>query len=308
MILGRSILAVFLLLASTTAAEAKVVDRTVALVNADVITLSDTEKFRRYFGLRKEIDPFVAFFSLKPEALKDITDYLVQENLIGQKLSPTKADIDEEIQSILRKNNIELEALKNILSAQGVSFEVYSQLMGVSVAKRKLIDRELRPLAVVTEDEVRNFYYTDPAFLARKKKQELLLSYDLSQMRVEGQALAAEISDRIAAGEDFDSVATKYLNRGVRSAALGVLREDSLSQAIRSSLEGLKVGDSTKPIALGTDFYVLHKINSISAPKDPVFEREKPQIQSILYQRAMQRQLALWTERERRNAFIHIPE
>jgi peptidyl-prolyl cis-trans isomerase SurA len=289
-------------------AEARILDRTVAIVNADVITLSDTTKFRRYFNLRKEVDPFVAFFGLNPEALKDITDHLIQETLVTQKMAPSKADVDEEIQTILRKNNIELDALKNILSAQGVSFEAYTQLMGISVAKRKLIDRELRPLAVVTEDEVKNFYYTDPAFLARKKKQELLLSYDLSQARIEGQQLATEISDRIAAGEDFDAVTARYVDRGVRTAALGVLREDSLSQQIRNSLDGLKVGDSSKPVALGTDFYVIHKINSISAPKDPVFEREKSQIQSILYQRAMQRQLQLWTERERRSAFIHIPE
>src|SRR3989338_4914720 len=167
-------------LAAANSSEAKVIDRTAALVNGDVITLSDVGRFRQYFNLRKEIDPFVAFFNISPRAGRETIDYLVQESLVTQKFPSTKADIDEEVQAVLKKNNIELESLKGILKSQNVGFDTYQQLMGVSIAKRKLMDRELRPLAVVTEDEVKNFYYTDSAFIERKRKQKFLLSYDLA--------------------------------------------------------------------------------------------------------------------------------
>lgn len=301
-------IAILILASSAPTAEARLIDRTSALVNGEVITLSDVNRFRQTFALRKEIDPFIAFFQMNPQTPKDMTDYLVQEQLITQKFPTSKADIDEEIQAVVNKNNIDIETLKGILKAQGTSFDSYQQMMGISIAKRKLMDRELRPLAVVTEDEVKNFYYTNPAFIERKRKQKFLLSYDLGQMRVPSKALANEIAEKIRAGDDFDAVAAKYVDRGVRANALGVLREDSLSQAIRASLEGLKVGEVTKPVEVGESLFVIHKVNAISAPHDPVFEKEKPQIQSHLYQKAMERQLQLWIERERRNAFVHIPE
>lgn len=294
--------------AASASAEARVIDRTAALVNSDVITLSDVGRFRNYFNLRKEIDPFVAFFNFSPKSPRETIDYLVQESLVLQKFPASKADVDEEVQAVLKKNNIELEALKGILKNQNVTFDVYESLMGVSIAKRKLMDRELRPLAVVTEDEVKNFYYTDPAFIERKRKQKLLLSYDLAQMRIEGKALSAEIADKLRGGEDFDSIAQRYVDKGVRTTPLGVLREDKLAEPIRASLESLKVGETSKPISLGENLFVIHKVNSISAPHDPVFEREKAQIQGILYQKAMERQLTLWSEREKRNAFVHVPE
>lgn len=302
-------LSLIFILSPIRSAEARIVDRTAALVNAEVITLSDLSKFKKYFGLRKEIDPFIAFFNFNPQSEKEKISYLVQEALVTQKFPATKADVDEEIQAVQKKNNIDQDGLKNILKAQNVNFEVYTQMMGMSISKRKLMDRELRPIAVVTDDEVKNYYYTNPSFIERKKKQKLLLSYDLTQMRISGKALANEVAEKLRLGEDFDALAVKFADRGVTNTALGVLREDKLSDPIRASLEGLKTGETTHPVDLGADnLFVIHKVNSIGAPNDPVFEKEKPQIQGLLYQKAMERQLVLWTEREKRNAFVHVPE
>src|SRR3989338_491763 len=112
-------------LAAANSSEAKVIDRTAALVNSEVITLSDVGRFRQFFNLRKEIDPFVAFFNNNPQSGRETIDYLIQESLITQKFPSTKADIDEEIQAVLKKNNIELESLKGILKSQHVGYDMY---------------------------------------------------------------------------------------------------------------------------------------------------------------------------------------
>ena len=285
----------------------ELIDRTAAIVNSNVLTLSEVRQFRRDFELRKELDPFVAFFQFNPQGQKKTIAYLMQETLIYESFKPEKSEVEEEITSVLKKNRISKESLKDILKSQGVSYDTYLRLMGISLAKRKLLDRELRPLVNITEDEIKNYYYTASEFVKRKKKQKLMLSYDIVQMTIPNQLTADEVYKRITAGEDFEAVAVAFSSNGVQVNKLGMLREDSLSKTVRDSLEGLKVGDATKPLALGKSLYVIHRINRISAPTDPIFDRMKGQIQAVLYQKALERQLGLWTERKKLESYLFIP-
>jgi len=130
-------------------ANAGLIDKTAAVVNGDVVTLSDAHFFRKNKNLRKELDPFQSFFNLNPESDKDIIQYLIQELLVMQKLAVTKEEVEEEIASIQRNNKIDREKLKEVLKGQGIDFDDYYALMRVSVAKRHLIERELRPFSQV---------------------------------------------------------------------------------------------------------------------------------------------------------------
>ncbi len=51
--------------------------------------------------------------------------------------------------------------------------EDYEYLMKVSVSKRKLMDRELRPLSNVTDEEIKNHYYTSQEFLEKEIKFQI---------------------------------------------------------------------------------------------------------------------------------------
>ena len=144
-------------------AHARLIDRTTALVNSDVVLASDVSSFKKNSSLRREIDPFVGLTGFSSDANKDVLDYLVQERLVMQKHPASPEETEEEINAVQRNNKIERERLREVLKAQGVDFEDYRNLMAVSVSKRKLIDRELRPLAAISDEEVKNFYYTDPA-------------------------------------------------------------------------------------------------------------------------------------------------
>lgn len=279
-----------------------------ALVNGAVVTKSDLDKFRANIGLRKELDPFVAFLQIIPKNDIELRDFLIQEALITQKFTTPKEEVDAEIQSIMKRNGIDEETLRGVLRQQGVKFETYTELMTTSLSKRKLMERELRPLSAVTPDEIKNYYYTAPEFVERKRKQELLLSYGLVQVQLRSRGVVDELTERLRSGEDFEAAVNRYVDRGASQTNLGVLREDKLAEPIRKSLEGLKVGESSTPLELPDGSFVIHRVISIGAPHDPEFDREKAKIEGKLYQRALERQLQLWTARERSNAYVHVPE
>jgi peptidyl-prolyl cis-trans isomerase SurA len=294
----------FLLLAASTA-QARLVDKTIALVNGDVILQSDLGNFRKNQSLRREIDPFISLTGFSSESAKDIQDYLIQEKLVLQKSAPTEDEVEEEINSVQRNNHIGREQLKEVLKAQGVNFDDYRALMGIAVAKRKLLDRDLRPLAAVSDDDVKNFYYTDAAFKSRLKEQKLVLAYGLQQLILPSLALAEEASRRIRAGEDFDAVTSDLSGKGAESSRLSSISEENMNPKIKEAIQGLKVGEATKPVSAGSGYLIL-KITSISAPKDQTFEKEKEKIRGMLFQKALVNQLKIWTERERASSYVHI--
>lgn len=287
------------------AAEARLVDRTAALVNADVVLQSDLRELQKNFSLRREIDPFVGLTGFNPSTEKESLDYLIQEKLVLQKTPPTEDEIEEEINAVQRSNKIDREQLKNVLRSQGVDFDDYRNLMSVSVAKRKLIDRDLRPLAAVSDEDVKNFYYTDKTFRERGGNR-LVLTYSLQQLILPSQALADEAAKRIRSGEDFDAVTADLASRGAESTRLAAISEENMNPRIREAIQGLKVGDASKPISSGAG-YVILKITGIGAPKDPVFEQEKEKIRGVLFHKALVNQLKIWTDRERASSYINVP-
>jgi len=296
-----------LLLAFGLTASAREVDRTAVLVNGDVVLRSDVNSLRKNFALRREIDPFVSLTSFKPENGKDkeILDYLIQERLVLQKHTASEDEIEEEINAVQRNNRIDRDHLKEVLKSQGVKFDDYRRIMGVSVSKRKLIEKDLRPLAAISDEDVKNFYYTDNSFQNRRKDSKLVLSYTLQQMLLPSTAVMEVAQKRLRAGEDFDSVASDLAGRGVESSRLGTISEENMNPKISDAVQGLKVGESTKAISTGAGYMVL-RILEIGAPKDIVFERDRERIRNDLFQKALINQLRLWTERERAASYVHL--
>lgn len=286
--------------------EARLIDKTIAQVNASIVLLSDIQNYKNTYSLRQEVDPFASLAGPLPNTQKDILNYLIQEQIILQKFPATDADIEEEISAVQKNNRIDRDHLKEILRSQGVKFDDYKRLMGVSVSKRKLIERELRPLAAVSDEEVKNFYYTDASMSTKRSSSKLVLSYTLQQMIIPDAQLVDLISKRLNAGEDFEAVASDLAGRGVELAKLGTLSEENMNGKILSAIQGLKVGENTKPVSTGAGYLIL-KIIAVSAPQDPVFEREKETVRGRLFQAALKNQLRLWTDRERSSSYVHIP-
>ncbi len=292
-------------LAAVTPAEAKLVDKTIALVNSDVILLSDLHTFKKNFSLRKELDPFLSLSSGSFDANKEVQDYLIQEKLVLQKQPPTEDEVEEEINGVQRNNKIDRNQLREVLKSQGVKFEDYRELMKVSVAKRKLVDRELRSLAAISDEDVKNHYYTDASFKSQRDGNKLVLSYTLQQLILPNLDLAKNAQKRLSAGEDFDALTADLSGKGVESSVLKNISEENLNAKIREAIKDLKVGEATKPISAGSGYLIL-KISEIGAPKDPIFEREKERIRGLLFQKALVTQLKLWTEREKAASYVKI--
>ncbi|NUM88705.1 MAG: peptidyl-prolyl cis-trans isomerase, partial [Bdellovibrionales bacterium] len=214
-------------------------------------------------------------------------------------------DVEDEIRFIQKNNGITREALIEVLRAQGFSFEDYKNLMRVSVAKRRLIDRELRPLSAVTDEQVKNHYYTDPQTLERRKAQRLVLTFDLDQLILPSKAMAELAHKRLSDGMEPDALMAELAPRGAERVPVGKISEENMNPSVRNTVSGLRAGEFSRPVESGAGYLIL-RVNAVGAPEDPEFNRVKEQVRNQLYQKALRRHLDTWLGKERAASFVHI--
>jgi hypothetical protein len=140
---------------------AEVVERVEAIINKKAIFKSDVERFRQQVKLRAKIDPI---FTNEPIAKNpnpsdlEVVNFLVDEAIIVDKFPVNDSEVEQEINGIQANLKIDRDALKQAIIREGFKFEDYFRLMRASLAKRQLIDREIRNKAVVSEDDIRSEY------------------------------------------------------------------------------------------------------------------------------------------------------
>jgi peptidyl-prolyl cis-trans isomerase SurA len=105
---------------------AKIIDKIVAIVNGEIITLSELEHYpsKPQDGSKPSLNPW--------EEKAKILDRLIEEKLIDQQckkraIRVSPRDIEGAIEDVKRRNAITDEQLKKALMADGLSWEDYRQ-------------------------------------------------------------------------------------------------------------------------------------------------------------------------------------
>lgn len=287
-------------------AGARLIDRTEAVVNKTVILYSDIQTFKEQAGLRRQTDPFLGFLGYNPSTNEEIRNFLVDEAIILSAFSASDEEVEQQIAQVRQQNNgISETQLKDMLRSQGINFNDYKNTIKVVLAKNKMIRQELQPLVNITEEEVKNYYYTGKEFYARKKSQSLVLSFDLVQVVLESKKAADDFYEIFRRTNDLEAALSEVDQGRLKVNQLGMLKETDLARNIRGALRGLKSGEFTKPIHLSDSFHQILFIKKLGAPKDSKFEEIKGRIQNMLFQKALKKQARLWLERRRNEVYIY---
>jgi len=286
--------------------QAAVIERLEASVNSQTILKSDIQRFRKTLGLRAQLDPL---FSGTPLAARgasapanEVIEFLIDERLILQQFPVTDAEVEQEINSIQANNRLNREQLRAAIRQQGFSFDDYFELIRIGAAKRNLIDREIRTKVSISDDDVKNYFYNHYA-----KGKQTPSAFHAKIIITKTKAAAEEALKAIRNGQSFEEAAETYSvdSSSKQGGDLGVLSEEQMSPAIRTNLKKMQVGEVSAILGdAKTNFFVL-KLHGIEAAEDQQLKRMKDEIRGHLATGEYQRQLLLWLERTRQNAFIH---
>lgn len=312
-----ALLAALLLPGLATAGD--VVDRIVAVVNKEIILMSEVEG--TYAAVSAEAlkgTPSAQRAAAELQLRTDILEGLVATKLMEQAMDSAGMDVDDKeleaaINDVARQNNMTTEQLLKELARQGIALEEYRSELKKQLRQYKFMNLEIRGRVKIAEEDILNYYNQmtadvppDPAW----RLQMILLAYpatatqeDRDRIDAEADALLAEI----AGGKDFGEVAgvrsddpTGRANKG----EAGLVKPAELSPLFADTLSQTDVGTATRVDTPG-GVYLLRVAEEVDRSRKPLAEVED-QIMRVLYDDAMERELEVWTEEERRRAHIEI--
>ena len=297
-------------------ARADIVDRVAAIVNDEVITLSDIYEIGGEFieGQLPEDSGTIERRALELEVL----EALIMRTLISQEiqnlgLAVTQAEVDQTIDDIARRNNIDREALRREIERGGMSWSEYMDDMRDSIREMKFNQAVIRPRIAIDEDELLDEYRRRLAMVEVAYQVDLgaiVLARDAMGDEDYQQALldrVQEIRQRVVDGEDFRSVSVEVDEGmyGRQNGSMGVYSQGELIGALDGPAFTTQVGEISAPIVTEQGIFLLYVFERRA--EDVVsFEEVRDQILDQVYSTRIDSEIDLWFEQTRRRSALSI--
>jgi len=287
------------------AESAQMADRIIAVVNSEVITLSE---------LKAEAEPEEKRLQERyhgPDLQKRLQqlEYITLTRLIERKLQvqtaaakgieASEADVQQAIKEMKNQrekfdenNPVQKKALKDQLTLM------------------RVVEREVRGSVMVLEPEMRKYYETHQVRFSLPEEyrlsQILFLQRSTEDPR-EFRTRAAEVSDKLKKGSEFADMAYKFSAgaEASRGGNLGFVRQGELLPEIEQVLAQLQPGQFTPPIETSQGLHIIRLDEKKPSQYRP-FAEVKGEIQSLVYQQKSEDFYQTWIGNLKNKAYIEI--
>lgn len=303
-----------------TPAHAEVVEKTVAIVNSELVLESDFKELEKRIGKPGLIDESLLFD--KPSSTlkgnrKAQLDYLISEKLLQSEvkrlnLIVTNDRVDSEIKDMAKRNNVSEAELLNIIKGQGLTAEEYKAFLKDSIEKRSLMDSEIiSKLRISDEDALNEYLKTSPN--SRPSIDEFSVSHIFFNPKKGGAEAAIQRAEtvlgKLRSGDNFDNLAQQFSEDPNFSAggSLGTFKSGEFLPEIEEAISNLKVGETTPVVKSRMGFHIV-KLTGKKLTADPKFEKAKERIKAQLLEASFKRQLKAWLQSKRDESFVRINE
>jgi peptidyl-prolyl cis-trans isomerase SurA len=304
------------------AAEAAVVDRIVAVVNEDVITLYDIETLLRPLvqNIKAQRLPpereVQALAQLRADMLNNLIDTkLTEQEVKRHKITITEEEIENYIRRVKQRRSTTDEQLRGILAEQGMTLEDYRNEVKLQLQRTKLVNREVRSKVVITEAEIKAYFEKNKAKYGGGTQYHLwnlfvrLPAQASPANRAAAQNLLEEALAELKRGRPFQEIVRFTAERpsAVQGSDLGLFRIEELTPRLREAVRDLKAGQFS-PI-VETDFgYQIVFVQEIKDTASRPLAQVESEIQDILFRERVDDRFVSWLSDLRKRSHIKIME
>jgi peptidyl-prolyl cis-trans isomerase SurA len=295
-------------------ADATTVDRILAQVNDDIITMSD---------LKQEMVPYQKELASKysgeelEQALqkteKQILDNLVQKKLLYQKAMELgfSADIESQvsasIQKVIKENNLgDTEGLEKALEQQGMNLKDFREQYRKEIIVNSLVDYFVSSKITLLTPEVEK-YYNDHIDEFSSPEEVTLSTIEIAAKgdSAEAESRANDIYKRLQEGESFPTLASQYSTGSTASkgGSIGTYLIAKLNANIIKAIANLKEGDASKP-QKEKDTFVIYRIDARKLPVVRSLNEVRNYIKNRLYEQKFNPELERYISQLKEDAYI----
>jgi peptidyl-prolyl cis-trans isomerase SurA len=297
----------------------ELIDRIVAVVNNEVITLSDLNKVTTL--MFAGVDKNQAFTDeQRSEIQQKALEQLVEKKLIEQKAKEFSIKVDDKevsraVEDVLKKNNISLEQLKEILKKDGSSIEEYRKMLRSEILQSKVIGREVRAKVTITDKDIQEYYEKNvkhqekPGEKVRIQQIFLAIPPDMTPKQVEKlTSQLEEIKAKIVAGEDFGQMAAKHSQdpSAREGGDMGYFGRGELLPLMENVAFSLQPGEVSQVTRTPAGLHLIKVIDKKGAEGEIGAQASRSEIEENLYRREVDVMFLKWMEELKKKAYIKM--
>jgi len=309
-------------------AQAEIVDRVVAVVDDDVITLSEVnEAGQEQFAAILRNSGGQDMTDKLAEARKTVLDGLIDKRLVAQRakelrVSISEKEIDNAFHNILKRNNISEEEFTKQLAVTGRTEKQFRGSLSDQLLFNRVMVMDIRSKIVLSDAQVEAFYKAHHTKILQPGQYQLLqIGFDWSDShdkkedgtKAAGKDEARKQAERIRKlamqGKDFRELARTYseLPSAVDGGEIGILHKDEVSSAMSDALSGLFAGGISQVIETEKTFQFFKVLATEGdAARLVSFDAVKQEIEDRLFRQETERLYEKWLQDRRQQVYIEI--
>ena len=298
----------------------EVVEEIVAVVNDDIITLTE---FRMQYEmaeaqLRAQQMPSEQFDQQFALLKREFLNSMITELLLLQKAKELGLNVQEQLKAMIEKikqdNNITSDAdLRRAIAQQGMSYETWLKQYEEGMMRQGVLYTEVERAIVLEDSEIVQYYKKNPAEFTVPTEYKLNAVYIAGEGRSaeEAEALKAAVDAKLASGAAFADTAAELSDPPMKEAKgeLGTFKAGELEPALEAPVERLRAGETSGWISNKNAWYRLQLVEKKDSFLRP-FEDARKEVEEKIFndKRAVKAEAFIKTLREQGYVKILKPD
>ncbi len=293
-----------------------VVDRVIAIVNNDAITLAELQESVAVYRQETRGQPGTASDDdLAKQFLGRLIDNRLQlQEAERERIVVEETEVAEELAERVKKFKVgTLEEFEKLVAAQGLNIDAIKKRLRESIMVSKVVRRKVALRVSVTEQEITA--YLD----ANRAKLETGLAYHARHILLQAEGGESDVAwesariktelirTQLLAGADFAELARQHSrDASARDGGdLGTLKRGELAQEIEVEILKLNVGDISRPYRSPLGYHIF-RLELKETLEGEGLARARQQIRDILFREKFEARQNAWLKEIKQRAIIEV--
>ena len=282
-------------------------DRIAAIVNDDVITLSE---------LQDQIDTVMPQLNMEftGEDLNRQADQLKYKLLVA--MIEQKLQLQQAAEMRLSVSNREVDSsVQERRMRQGEASDAPPTAKERKAARDQLLlmrvyQQKIRSTLLVPEENLREYYKSHPeefSIAAEVAISQIMLTINASGSLEKAKARSDHVLKEIDKGRSFEALAKDYSDgaEAKNGGSLGVMTRGTLLPKLQEMIDRLSTGEIGPPVESSAGFHII-RVDEKKPQEQKSFEEVKGDIENKLLREQSQQIYQEWLNELKENAFIEI--
>jgi len=302
------------------AQDSMVVDRIVAVVNDELITLYDLNQTLEPYAKNIKALGYSAdkerkmLFKLRSDLINELIDRMLADQEIKKyKLTVTETEIDRAVEQIKAARHYTDEDFRAGLAEQGLTMEDYRKELKEQLLRRRLVNLEVQSKIVITEENIKAYYENHPEKFAGEKKYHLWnIFMNISPYAADSEKRSAyrkmeAILAKLQQGQSFESLTNDDFLSSLQAKGgdLGLFLLKELSPQLQEVVPTMAAGEFSAILNTDVAYQIIYVQNIIETPAKTIAE-VRNEIHETLYRELVDNKYQKWLEDLRMRSHIKI--